>query len=299
MAGLRFVMGRLGLRLATAMLALLGLHPAGAQQVIRLYPGAAPGSERWTIAETVRAMPGGGAIISNVRDPSITVYPADPARANGSAMIFLPGGGLRVLALGTESDTVIRRLTREGVTVFLLKYRILQTNGAPPAAPPTHLAIRNGNANPAPDDAALGEVLRLASDDARTALHAIRADAARWHIDPTRVGMVGASAGGGVAIAAELQPRNEPRPAVLATLYGPSLMDVSVAPDAPPLFMATEADHGPVTDGLLALFSIWKGAGRPTELHVIQTPRLDTSQWLDRFVAWLGEQHMMDEPAAR
>lgn len=285
-------MARLGPRLAMVMLALVGLQPACAQQVIRLYAGAAPGSERWTIAETVRATPGGGAIISNVRDPSITAFLPDPARANGSAMIFLPGGGLRVLALGAESDAVIRRLTHEGTAVFLLKYRILQTNGAPPAAPPAHLAIRNGNANPAPDDAALGEVLRLASDDARTALHMVRANADKWHLDPTRVGMLGASAGGGVAIAAELQPGNEPKPAFLATLYGPSLMDVGVAPDAPPLFMATEADHGPVTDGLLALFSIWKGAGRPAELHVIQTPRLDASQWLDRFVAWLGEQHI-------
>jgi dienelactone hydrolase len=274
------------------------VQPLFAQQVVRLYPRAAPGSERWTVAETVRETPGGGAIISNVRDPSITAYLPDPARANGSAVIFLPGGGLRVLALGAESEAIIRRLTSEGMAVFVLKYRILQTNGTPPAPPPTRLVIRNGNANPAPDDAALGEVLRLASDDARTALHMIRASATKWRIDPARVGMLGASAGGGVAIAADLHPGGEPAPAFLATLYGPSLMDVGVGPDAPPLFMATETDHGPVTDGLLALFSLWKGAGRPAELHVIQTPRLDTSQWLDRFVVWLGEQHMMGKPAA-
>ena len=298
MVRLQSLVAGLALRAAVGMLCVSGVQPACAQQVIRLYPGAAPGSERWTIAETVRETPGGGAIISNVRDPSVTAYLPDPVRANGSAAIFLPGGGLRVLALGGESDAIIRRLTAEGMAIFVLKYRILQTNGTPPAPPPTHLAIRNGNANPAPGDAALGEVLTLASDDARTALGMIRANAAKWHLDPARIGMIGASAGGGVAIAAELHP-GEPRPAFLATLYGPSLMDVSVAPDAPPLFMATEADHGPVTDGLLALFSIWKGAGRPAELHVIQTPRLDTSQWLDRFVAWLGEQHMVGKAAAR
>ena len=280
----------------TGILALLCQQAVHAQQVIRLYPAAPPGSDRWTIPESIRHVPGGGAVVSNVRDPSITAYLPDSARANGSGVVFLPGGGLRILALNRESEAIVGRLTAAGMAVFVLKYRVLQTTGQPSAIPPTHLVIRNGNANPAPDDAALREVLTLASDDARTALHMIRANSAKWHLDPARIGMMGASAGGGVAIAAELHPGSEPRPAFLATLYGPSLMDVSVAPDAPPLFMATEADHGPVTEGLLALFSIWKAAGHSAELHVVQTPRLEPSQWLERFVDWLGEQHILGKP---
>lgn len=243
-------------------------------------------------------MPGGGQIYSDVRDPTLTAYLPDPAKANGSGVILLPGGGLRVLAVGGEAEDTIRRLTREGMAVFVLKYRILQdapsSASASGSSAPPHVVIRNGNANPAPDNAALTEVLRLAVDDARVALRMVRANAAQWHLDPSRIGMLGSSAGGGVAIGAELRKGSEAGPAFIGTLYGPSLMDVTVPKDAPPLFMATEADHGPVTEGLLALFPIWKGAGRSAELHIFQTPRLETRLWLDRFVDWLREQHMFD-----
>ena len=64
------------------------------------------------------------------------------------------------------------------------------------------------------------------------------------------------------------------------------------APDnAPPLFLATEADHGPVTDGLLALFSIWKNAGFKAELHVYEVPpfSMKPALWGPRWFQWMGE----------
>jgi acetyl esterase/lipase len=295
---LRRTLSRTGRGLALGLALTMACAPVAAQQETRLYPGTAPGSESWTLKESVRVTPDGSKIYSNVRDPAFVSYFPDPSKANGSAAILLPGGGLRILAVGGEANAIIRRLTDEGMAVFVLRYRVLQADRASPppsgSSQPPRVAIHDGNANPAPDNAALTEVLKLAVEDAQATLRIVRANAARWHLDPSRIGMIGASAGGGVAIGAELRKGTGSGPAFLGTLYGPSLMNVSVGPDAPPLFMATEADHGPVTEGLLALFPIWKAAGRPTELHIIQTPRLETSQWLDRFVAWLGEQHMFE-----
>jgi len=70
-------------------------------------------------------------------------------------------------------------------------------------------------------------------------------------------------------------------------------VDIQVpADDAAPLFLVTEANHGPVTDGLLAIFSIWKDAGQPVELHVYEVPNfsMTVELWGPRLFDWMREQ---------
>jgi acetyl esterase/lipase len=158
------------------------------------------------------------------------------------------------------------------------------------------LVIVNGNANPAPDDAALGEVLELAVADAQAALTLVRARASEWRVDPTRVGFIGFSAGGGVGVGAALAPKSTGSPDFLVSVYGPSLQDVIVPEHAPPLFIAVGATHFNVTNGCLALFAAWKAAGKPAELHVYDgisggfgmTRRgHPVDGWTDRLHEWL------------
>jgi hypothetical protein len=63
--------------------------------------------------------------------------------------------------------------------------------------------------------------------------------------------------------------------------------------------MATEADHGPVTEGLLALYTAWKAAGKKAELHIFDVPnfQMPAALWLDRFVTWLRTQKLLADPA--
>ena len=68
------------------------------------------------------------------------------------------------------------------------------------------------NANPAPDDAALTEVLQMGIADAKEALRLARRNAASWRIDPARVGIMGFSAGGGVAVGTALAERSDASP---------------------------------------------------------------------------------------
>ncbi|WP_442680420.1 alpha/beta hydrolase [Sphingomonas sp. ASY06-1R] len=291
-----------GLAIASALLSIA--LPAQAQEVQRLYQGKAPGSERWSLPEAVAPTPDGGKVFANVVDPEYIAYLPDPAKAEGSAAILLPGGGLRALYVGAEAKALIARLNAEGVVVFVLKYRVAQlpprppvaSTGAPPTAPVfPKLVIRNANANPSPDDKAIGTVFDFAVRDAQTALTMIRARASQYRIDPHRIGMIGASAGGGVAIGALLRAGAQEPPVFLASLYGPSLIDVAVPAEAPPLFIATETSHGPVTDGLLALFTLWKEANRPAELHIFDVPtfKMPATLWLDRFVDWMREQKLL------
>ncbi len=152
------------------------------------------------------------------------------------------------------------------------------------------------NANLAPDNAALADVLRFAIADTQQALTLVRRNAQDWNIDPARVGLMGFSAGGGVAIGTAMAPQGAAYPAFLVSLYGPSLMDVELPEYAPPLFIAVGNAHFNVTNGCLALFAAWKAAGKPAELHVydqvsggfgMNARGLPVDAWIVRLQEWL------------
>ena len=194
-----------------AGIALSSVAPVRAQTELRLWPDGAPGSEHWSIPESVTSSPSGDRVITNVSDPTLTVFLPDASVATGAAAVIAPGGALRVLGFDNEGVKVAEWLNERGIAGFVLKYRTLQQDPSAPrgplpgmpgpgAGPRQELVIVNANANPAPDDAALGEVLELAVADAQAAFRLIRENASDWRIDPRRVGIIGFSAGGGVAV---------------------------------------------------------------------------------------------------
>jgi acetyl esterase/lipase len=287
------------------LLLLAGEAIAQAAAEIRLWPDGAPGSADWTAPESVTRGPGGDRIVTNVSDPTLSVFLPDPAQATGAAVVIAPGGALRALAIDNEGVKVAEWLNSKGIAGFVLKYRTRQQEatagrGGPPpgfAGPGRQeLDIRNANANPAPDDAVLTEVLQMAVADAQAALRLIRRNAADWRVDPARVGIMGFSAGGGVAVGTALAAQSDASPNFLVSVYGPALQDVDVPDHAPPLFIAVGATHFNVTNGCLALFAAWKAAGKPAEIHVydgvsagfgMRRRGLPVDGWIDRFHEWL------------
>ncbi len=273
-----------------------------------LYPGPAAGSENWSEPRVVVECHGRRDVF-NTSEPRYELFLPEPAKASGAALLDLPGGGLRVLGMGEVADTQVQAMLDRGIAVMRLEYRTRQlpANGisrecAPPdpdAAPIRFpkVEIVNGNANPAPDNAQAREVLRLAVADAQAAFAMLHARADELGLDPDRIGAIGTSAGGGVAFGAMLDDAApaETKPDFLVSIFGPSLQDVFVPDPAPPLFLVTEADHGPVTDGLLAVFSIWKDAGENVELHVYEVPNfsMTAALWSSRLFAWMEERGIL------
>jgi beta-xylosidase/acetyl esterase/lipase len=137
-----------------------------AEQVIPLWPEGVP-----------NAKPGGGeertvdGRVYNVQTPTLT-YIAPTGPANGAAVIMCPGGGYARLAMSNEAAGVTAVLQPLGVATFILKYRLAEYG------------------HPAP----LQDVLR--------AIRLVRSRTAEFGIDPKRIGVMGASAGGHLAAAA-------------------------------------------------------------------------------------------------
>jgi len=314
------ILGWGALTLASGLLA-WGAHPAQAAErdlpapayAGPLYTGPAEGSQQWKYDRIVTGAPG-SENVHNTREPRLEVYLPAAGKANGAGVIMLPGGGLRVLGTGKGMDDEIRAFLDHGVAVILLEYRTLQVDpevlARPPAPRPAgaepmkfpKLEIRSANANPAPNDAALAEVLRLATADGQAALALAHSNAQKWGLDPDRIGMIGTSAGGGVAFGALMAGGPpETTPDFIISIFGPALQDMTADENSPPLFLVTEADHGPVTDGLLALFSMWKDADRKVELHVYEVPNfsMTVDLWGGRLFDWMEERGLLKRGGAQ
>jgi acetyl esterase/lipase len=232
---------------------------AAAQQLappereIPLYPGVAPGSEKWDWSERQTASGNGMPMVQNVVKPVLQYYPAVKSKAVGTAMIVAPGGGFRTLMMSYEGVDVARHLNELGVEAFVLKYRL------------TYSGVGGGSAAQAGQN-----VREMAGEDGRQAVRVLRQHAAEFGIRPDRIGMIGYSAGGAVLLAAVSGPA-ESRPNFAAPIYAAGAGSVSPREGAPPLFIAVAADDQAVGyQGSLDLFSAWRKANIPVELHVFQ-----------------------------
>ena len=246
-----------------------------------------------------------------VTDPTLTISLPDANKANGTAVIICPGGALISLSWQSEFQDIARWLNARGIAAIGLKYRLRNgfpdmskvdtTKGMPRRITVTEFAeIKNANANPSVLKGGDPEIDN-ALNDALKAMEIVKAHAKEWGIDESKIGFMGYSAGGGVAVNATVKASPELMPAFLCSLYGPALDDVVVPKNAPKLFIGVHADHPSVAAGCLALFMEWKKAGVDAELHIYGDktgglfggagPQADKNTpngaWQEAFYSWL------------
>ena len=269
-----------------------GLAVAGWAQLpppareIQLYPGVAPGSEKWSYPEKAAGTPDKPQAQNIVR-PVLLYYPAEKAKAVGTAMIVAPGGGFRTLMMSYEGVDVAKRLNQMGVDAFVLKYRTIYVD---PNAPPA--AAGRGPATTGPQ---AGQNLReMAGADGQQAVRLVRQHAAEFGVLPNRIGIIGYSAGGAVVLSTVYGPADG-RPDFAAPIYAAGANSNPPPEGAPPLFIAVAADDQLVGyQGSMDLFGAWRKAGLPAELHVFQTGQHGfgkkgggADHYLDRLEEWL------------
>src|SRR3954465_10845705 len=211
---------------------------------IPLYPGAAPGSEKWDWSERAVTNKTGLPVAQDVVRPVLLHYRADDSSRVGAAMIVAPGGGFRTLMMSYEGIDIARGLNAMGVDAFVLKYRLMYSGpGAPTNAPRPSLS-KDGR----PKISVIGayraqagqDLLAFAADDGKQAVSLVRKRAGEFGVRPDRIGMIGFSAGGVVTSETLFGPADS-RPDFAAIIYGVGEIKDIPSP-APPLFLAVAAD---------------------------------------------------------
>jgi len=206
-------------------------------------------------------------MITDVTKPSLTVYRPSKEKDTGTAMLICPGGGYWNLYWELEGEEVAAWLNSIGVTGIILKYRV-----------------------PRRPDEPKGEPARRPLADAQRAVSVVRSKAGEWGIKPERIGIVGFSAGGHLAIATatSFEKRTyEPvddmdkvscRPDFAIPVYSGYLKakdkdelapDLRVPSGTPPVFLAHGGDDiiSPPDNSVLMYLAL-KRAGVPAELHI-------------------------------
>lgn len=236
----------------------------------------------------------GSVFARNVTEATLTPFPADPAKATGAAVIVAPGGGFRTLSMQNEGWDVAKALAARGITAFVLKYRLNPTPPDMPGFEKSMAEMFSGGprTRPTPEQMMAGIAPMIV--DSRAAFALVRANSAKWKVDPKRIGMVGFSAGAMLTMATALAGEDA-KPAFIGNIYGP-LAAVTVPADAPPLFVALAADDPLFGNAGYGLIDSWRTAKRPVEFHLYEQgghgfgmyPKTTTSTgWFDAFYAWI------------
>ncbi len=277
------------------------------QTVVPLYNGTAPGSEDWKQKE-VEYTQFGGKMVRNVVNPTLTVFLPEESKATGAAVIVAPGGGFCWLSWESEGTQVAEWLQAHGIAAFVLKYRLadmgqteedLQKNAQAFMQPVMSIANSSNPEEELQKYSNVANVIALAQEDGRQAIKYVRVNAAKYKVNPNRIGLMGFSAGGILTMGVALKHDAESRPDFIAPIYGIALNNLVVPDDAAPMFFACAADDGIVAAHADKLYTAWKSAGKSIEFHVyskgghgfgMRKQGLPIDNWIEQFREWMEVQ---------
>jgi dienelactone hydrolase len=278
--------------LCTLFILAASLSASAQPAQLKLWPNGAPGSDAPAVAETMRITPEGEHVITHVAEPTITPYMPAPGTATGAAVIVVPGGGHSEIWIDHEGYAVAEWLSNHGVAAFILKYRLAREKDS-------HYTVEGTE---------LGDLQR--------AIRVVRSRSAEWGVAPDRVGVMGFSAGGELAILASTRydpglksspdpiERFSSRPDFQAPLYPAIPSDPRLTPDTPRAFLACGANDRPaISQGLAELYLALTRLHVSTELHIYagighgfgirKTNPEPVADWPTLFLQWMNAQGLL------
>jgi len=258
-------------------------------QVIPLWEKGPPGFEhRKDEAEVVDK-----GTITNIHQPTLTVFLPAEGKGNGVGVVVAPGGGLAKLGFQGGGVEPARFLADHGFAAFVLKYRLPRERGVPYKFEEHSL------------------------QDGQRAIRVVRSRATALGIRPEKVGMLGFSAGGEVVSITSYRPgtgdpqavdpidRLDGRPAFQMLVYpGPLGIPSRLPTGSPPAFMVIAADD-PHTSVVINLMNLFRESDIDYEAHVYargghgfgvsKSQRRSLEHWPERMIDWL-EDEVVAEP---
>lgn len=198
------------------ILFLLSFSAINAQEIINLYSSEIPNSKPSEIKES------GEGMYRDVTNPTLEYFKPNPEKANGTAIILVPGGGYSVVVYQGEGVGNAKSLAEQGIAAFVLKYRL-------------------------PDDDIMEDRKIGPLQDAQQAIKLVRENAEKWGINDSKIGVMGFSAGGHLASSAATH---------FETSYIDNPNNTSLRPDFqilvyPVISMTSDLTHGGSRDALI------------------------------------------------
>jgi acetyl esterase/lipase len=284
--------------------------------VVNVWPGQAPDEIGDMGPERIRLSPKldrkqvevteSTQLITGVTNPTITVYRPAAGKNTGTALLICPGGGYWDLYWQLEGEEVAAWLNSIGVTGIILKYRVPRRADEPQAEP-----------------------ARRPLQDAQRAISLVRSKATEWGIRAQRIGIVGFSAGGHLALAAAtsfdqrsyeaIDPVDKIscRPDFAVPVYSGYLkakdkdelaQGVRIPTNTPPVFLVHGGDDiiSPPENSVLMYLAL-KRASVPAELHVyagtahdfgVRTNDRPYATWTASCATWMRDRGFLQSPAS-
>jgi len=247
-------------KISITLLMVLSLNSYSQQkELIYLWPGKVPGEvkeKQKPVIDTIRK--DGTLRFVEITNPALEVWLPEPGNNKKAGIIVCPGGAYRHLAYDKEGTEVAVWLNRIGYPAFVLSYRVPQNMAG-------------------------------ALQDAQRALRIVRQNAAKWGLDPSKIGIIGFSAGASLSARASTlynkrtYPPVDPadslscRPDFALPVY-PGLLDqgenhtltpeIKVTAETPPMFIFQAADD-PIANSSLVLAAALRESKVPFELHLV------------------------------
>lgn len=301
--------------LTLTLVCLMGLAASLAHgnepSVAEIWPGTVPNETGEIGAEYIRMSPKlerkqtevteSTKMVANVTKPSLTIYRPAPELDTGTAMLIFPGGGYWNLYWEVEGEEVAAWLKSQGITAMILKYRVPRRPGEPEREPASRPL-----------------------QDAQRAISLVRSKAKEWGIHPDRIGVVGFSAGGHLAIstatnfeqraytATDEIDKVSCRPDFAVAIYSGYLKvadkdelapGLKIPKDTPPVFLAHGgSDIISPPEHSIVMYLALKRANIPAELHIydsathgfgVRASDHPYSTWTESCTKWLKYQGLL------
>ena len=223
--------------------------------------------------------------VKNVHNPSLIVF--KPEHPNGTAVVICPGGGYNKLVITSEGYRAARYLNSLGITAFILKYRLPREENSP-----------------------YDLDIHLRQDGLR-AMRTVRANAEKYGIDPSKIGMLGFSAGGEVVAevmykenganenSSDKIEQTDAKPNFQILVYPGPLGVPDIFPeDLPPAFMVVTNDDACCSSPVVKILNGYRKTKASVEMHLYsqgghafnmgtRSELKSLNTWPDRLKDWL------------